>query len=202
MLFTSSKSNPVDNLYTIAFYNLENLFDIRNNDQVLDEGFTPNGIKNWTPKRYGKKLINLGRAISRIGEKFNQHPPVLIGLSEVENHHVLSDLIRAESLEKSKYSFVHYNSPDERGIDTALLYRNEYFTVLHTDAIPLDVYSLEGVVDRTRDILYVFGRLNGEDVHLFVNHWPSRRDGDVATAYKRIHAAETIKNYRGHKLNT
>ncbi|MET7028867.1 endonuclease/exonuclease/phosphatase family protein [Sediminicola luteus] len=195
MLFTSSRTKTSENLYTVAFYNLENLFDIRRNDHILDEDFTPNGIKSWTPKRYGKKIVNLGRAISRIGEKFNQHPPVLIGLSEVENEHVLNDLLSTESLSKSGYGFVHFNSPDERGIDTALLYRKNYFKVIQAEPIPLNVHSLEGVVDRTRDILYVHGSLNGEEVHLFINHWPSRRDGDVATAYKRIQAADTIKDY-------
>ncbi|MEJ1221586.1 endonuclease/exonuclease/phosphatase family protein [Sediminicola sp. 1XM1-17] len=195
MLFTSPRSNTTENLYTVAFYNLENLFDIRNNDHILDEGFTPNGIKKWTPKRYQKKIVNLGRAISRIGEKFNQHPPVLVGLSEVENGLVLNDLIQTDSLKKTDYGYVHFDSPDERGIDTALLYRKRYFNVIRTEAIPLDVYSLEGVVDRTRDILYVFGTLNGEEVHLFINHWPSRREGGVATAYKRMHATNTILQY-------
>jgi endonuclease/exonuclease/phosphatase family metal-dependent hydrolase len=195
MLFTPSRSNTQENLYTIAFYNLENLFDIRNNDQIIEEDLIPKGIKKWTLKRYGKKIKNLGLAISRIGEKLNHYPPVLVGLSEVENEHVLMDLIATESLSKSGYSYLHFNSPDERGIDTALLYRENYFTLIRTEAIPLKVFSLEGEVYRTRDILYVCGCLNGEEVHLFINHWPSRRDGAAATAYKRIRAADTIKEY-------
>jgi len=122
-----------------------------------------------------------------------QNPPVLVGVAEVENEGVIKDLLGAEPLRKIDYGFVHYDSPDERGIDTALIYHKPSFDVLHSEPITLLIYEKNGVRDTTRDILYVKGLLNGEEVHIFVNHWPSRRDSDTETAYKRVKAAETLK---------
>ncbi|MCG2460911.1 endonuclease [Flavobacteriaceae bacterium F89] len=184
-----------DNIYTIAFYNLENLFDTEHNQYTLDEDYTPNGVKKWTPKRYRKKLHKLGTAISQIGSRTSPNPPSLIGVAEVENKRVIKDLLATESLVKLDYGLVHYESPDERGIDTALVYLKSDFTVINSEPIPLMVDNLNGVRDTTRDVLYVHGKFNGEEVHVFVNHWPSRRQGGVETAYKRIEASRTIKEY-------
>ncbi|MFS4466374.1 endonuclease/exonuclease/phosphatase family protein [Maribacter sp. 2210JD10-5] len=180
-------------LYTVAFYNLENLFDTHNNNHTLDDDFTPSGFKEWTPKRYSNKLNKLARTIFEIGKDLNQHAPVLVGVAEVENNKVLKDLLNTKPLQNVDYGFVHYESPDERGIDTALLYRKKYFEVLETAPLLLMIDNIDGVRDTTRDILYVHGKLNKEEVHLFVNHWPSRRDGNDITEYKRVKAAEVVK---------
>ncbi|MDB4292921.1 endonuclease [Maribacter sp.] len=201
MLFSLFKRKPKDNLYTVAFYNLENLFDTEHAPNKLDQDFTPDGFKKWSMKRYKRKVYKLAKTISEIGNKGSKTPPVLIGVAEVENDGVMADLIGAEHLRAIDYDFVHYDSPDERGIDTALIYHKEFFEVLHSEPITLYVNNPDGVRDTTRDILYVHGTLNKEEVHIFVNHWPSRRDGEVETGYKRVKAAQTVSEYM-KKLET
>ncbi|NAS10872.1 endonuclease/exonuclease/phosphatase family protein [Poritiphilus flavus] len=195
MLFSFLKRNKDKHLYTIAFYNLENLFDTEDDPDTLDDDFTPGGFKKWSKKRYKKKLYKLARTISDIGREDTKSVPVLLGVAEVENEGVVNDLISAEPLRDTAYSFVHYDSPDERGIDTALIYHKDFFEVSYSEPINLLVHNPDGEIDTTRDILYVRGSLNGEEVHVFVNHWPSRRDGDMETDYKRIKAANTILEY-------
>lgn len=182
------------NIYSVGFYNLENLFDTIDDPDTLDDDFTPKGIKKWSNKRYRKKLYKLAKTISEIGNETTSHFPVLMGVAEVENEAVMQDLIDAEPLRDVNYGFVHYDSPDERGIDTALIYHKDYFEVLYSDPITLFIYEKNGDRDTTRDILYVKGKLNGELVHIFVNHWPSRRDGPEETSYKRVKAAETVRS--------
>jgi endonuclease/exonuclease/phosphatase family metal-dependent hydrolase len=193
MRFSLFRKKKKKNLYTIAFYNLENLFDTEDNQHTLDSDFTPKGFKKWTPKRYYRKLAKLAKTINEIGTDFNDYPPVLIGVAEAENETVLEDLIQTTPLKKVDYDFIHYDSPDERGIDTGLIYNKRYFEVISSSPIPLLIDNLDGERDTTRDILYVYGKLNGEEVHIFINHWPSRRDGSESTEYKRIAAANRIK---------
>ena len=193
MLFPFFKKKKKPNLHTVAFYNLENLFDTIDDPETMDDDFTPEGHKKWTPKRYKKKLFKLAKTISEIGLEAAQRAPALIGIAEIENEMVVQDLIGTEPLRKIDYHYVHYDSPDERGIDTALLYHKDHFEVLFSEPIALLVYNQEGKRDTTRDILYVHGKLNGEEVHVFVNHWPSRRDGEVKTDHKRLEAAKTVK---------
>jgi len=195
MNFSFFKKKSVNTLHTVAFYNLENLFDTINDSHTLDDDFTPNGSRKWTPKRYQKKLAKLSKTIREIGHEATGLPPVLVGVAEVENETVVQDLLATEPLNEYNYHYVHYDSPDERGIDNALLYNKDNFEVISSEAIPLIVYNLTGERDTTRDILYVHGILNGEEVHVFVNHWPSRRNGEVETDYKRIAAAKTINEY-------
>jgi Endonuclease/Exonuclease/phosphatase family. len=111
----------------------------------------------------------------------------------VENRNVLEALVNSKFLKNKIYDIVHFDSPDERGIDTALLYRKEYFTVLHQEVFTLYLNNEFGVRDYTRDILYIKGKLKEELIHVLVNHWPSRRAGVEETAYKRITAARKNK---------
>lgn len=178
--------------YTIAFYNLENFFDIKDDPYKLDDDFTPKGFKKWTRRRYKRKRGKLANAINAIGFEETGKPPILIGVSEVENSNVLNSLLADKSLRNIDYGYVHFDSPDERGIDTALIYHKGYFQVEASETIELIVENENGDRDFTRDILYVEGRLNGESIKVFVNHWPSRRDGADLTSPKRKKAAETI----------
>lgn len=178
--------------YTIAFYNLENLFDPERNKNTLDKDYTPTGLKKWTVERYRRKLSKLAKTITRIGDENHLYPPVLIGVAEAENNSVLEALLGTDPMEDLDYDFIHFDSPDERGIDTGLIYRKKFFKVLHAEPLALMVNNAGGIRDTTRDILYVKGELNKELVHVFVNHWPSRRDGDVETEYKRVIAAKEI----------
>lgn len=176
----------------IAFYNVENLFDCEDSVDTLDKDFTPKGKKKWGTYRYQLKLEKIGRAIARIGERQCQLPPICIGLAEVENKKVLEDLLKSDSLQYLPYDFIHYDSPDERGIDTALLYNKDFFEVLDSKAIPVLINDANNVRDYTRDILYVKGLLEGEIVHLYVNHWPSKRSGFDETRLKRIEIATLL----------
>ena len=175
--------------HTIGFYNLENLFDTENDPNILDDDFTENSERNWNKDRYNKKIEQLGKVISNIGYKETSNPPVIIGVAEVENNEVLNDLIASKHLKNKGYDFVHFDSPDERGIDTALLYRESYFSIVSSEAIPLYINGKFGNRDYTRDILYIKGKLKNEIVHLLINHWPSRRSGIEDNSYKRIAAA-------------
>lgn len=185
-------SDSIEKLHTVAFYNLENYFDTINDPYALDDDFTPKGFKKWTLKKFKKKTKKLAKAIANIGRMDTHKPPVLIGIAEIENSKVVQKLLQAEPLEEINYDFVHFDSPDERGIDTGLIYHKSYFSVDKAESLPLLINSQSGVRDLTRDILYVQGKLNGEEVHVFVNHWPSRRDGADLTSYKREAAAKVI----------
>ncbi|MEZ4858977.1 MAG: endonuclease [Flavobacteriaceae bacterium] len=185
---TTEKSNH----YAIGFYNLENLFDTINDKKTLDDDFTVNSPRKWNEKRFQKKIANLGAVISKMGLEKIGFPPVLLGVAEVENKIVLEHLVTSKQLQSLGYSFVHFDSPDERGIDTALLYRCNYFSVLQAKTHTLLVHNEFGERDFTRDILHVVGKLDRQEIHVLVNHWPSRRQGALETGYKRMAAAQKI----------
>jgi predicted extracellular nuclease len=177
---------------SVAFYNVENLFDTEDDVHTLDREFTPKGKKKWGPYRYKVKVEKLGKAISRIGEDKTKMSPALVGLAEVENSAVLNDLVHSDSLQYLPYKYIHFDSPDERGIDVALLYNTSVFEPIASRAIPTVIYDSKNVRDYTRDILYVKGKLSNETVHIFVNHWPSKRSGYDETRLKRIQIAKLI----------
>jgi len=187
---TINTSEKRINQYTIAFYNLENLFDTKDDPKKLDNDFTEKAERNWNLRRFNKKVRNLGQVIQQIGFKDISHPPVLIGVAEIENAFVLRKLVDSEFLKNKKYDFVHFNSPDERGIDTALIYRKEFFKIIEKKAITVFLQDEYGKRDFTRDILYIKGLLENESVHVLINHWPSRRTGAEETSYKRVTAAK------------
>ena len=173
---------------SIVFYNVENLFDTKNDPHKNDEDFTPSGVYNWDEERYQDKLEHISDAINMIDEK-----PILIGLAEVENYKVLEALIRTEGMAKINYKFVHYESPDRRGIDCALLYDADQFNVIRSEKIGVKMPNNEDFA--TRDILHVFGEFNdGSKAHVFVNHWSSRREGEKETEPKRLRAAEILRS--------
>ncbi|HPT02009.1 MAG TPA: endonuclease/exonuclease/phosphatase family protein [Bacteroidales bacterium] len=157
---------------TIAFYNLENLFDTVNDTLINDEEFLPEGVNKWTDERYQKKLANMSKVISQIGEEYIKGGPTLIGVSEIENRKVLEDLINMPALANSGYGIVHYDSPDYRGVDVGLLYRKHDFTVINTVSARLLMPGHEHW--RSRDQLVVTGLLEGDTISVIVNHWPSR----------------------------
>ena len=180
------KNKDKTNIYTVAFYNVENLFDIYDNPLTNDEDFLPNSDKKWNRKRYGKKIRKLGYAISKVGKKHSGKAPSIVGLAEVENKSVLLDLIHSKHLKDKNYNYVHYDSPDERGIDVALLYDTTKFIELRSKNYKIDLKDDFGGVDYTRDILLVSGLFNGEKIYVIVNHWPSRRSGKDETEEKRL----------------
>lgn len=194
----ASSDPTIDNIQTpskasVAFYNLENLFDTEDDPNTLDDDFTPGGFKQWNPKRYKNKLRKLSTVISKIGLTETQAPPSLIGVAEVENLEVLEALVQTKTLAPFNYDVVHYDSPDERGIDVGLLYRKEHFVVTTSQTINVYVENDPGVRDYTRDILHVEGIFLGHPIHVFVNHWPSRRNGAEETEYKRVAVAQRCR---------
>ena len=184
------RKKTAQEVLTIAFYNLENLFDTKNDPHTFDDDFTPNGKKKWSYKRYRNKIRKLAQVISQIGIEKSAYGPAIVGIVEVENHHVLNDLTRHKSLINEYYGIVHHDSPDERGIDVALLYKKELFELLNSETFALYLEGTNGERDYTRDVLLVTGNLKGERIHILVNHWPSRRAGLEETEEKRINAAK------------
>lgn len=179
-------------LQTVAFYNLENLFDIYDDQKTNDNDFLPTTKKKWTPKRYENKLRKLSFAISNIGRTETGKHPAIVGLAEIENAKVIEDLISSKHLEACNYSYVHYDSMDERGIDVALIYDNTAFEVAHSETFRVFLIDEHGEPDYTRDILLVSGKLDGELVYIIVNHWSSRREGAQETEPKRFAAADKV----------
>jgi predicted extracellular nuclease len=138
---------------------------------------------------YQQKLNNMAKVISEIGLAESNNSPVILGVAEIENRKVLEDLVNTKFLKAKKYEIIHYNSPDLRGIDVAFLYQPVYFSPTHHETFELRLWDEQGVRDYTRDQLLVSGYLNGELVHIIVNHWPSRRGGEEASRNKREKAA-------------
>jgi predicted extracellular nuclease len=165
----------------VSFYNLENLFDTLDHPDKRDEDFTPDGVLSWTGAKYEKKLDNMARVIELIGKEYTEDGPAILSLAEIENKAVLEDLVKQSAIASRRYQIEHYESPDFRGIDVALLYNPKYFRVLDSRPVPMKMLNSEGEPLVTREMLYVKGILDGDTTHIMVNHWPSRRGGEAAT---------------------
>jgi Endonuclease/Exonuclease/phosphatase family len=179
-------------MIAVGFYNLENLFDTENDTTINDEDFLPDGKMGWTPERYAEKLTNMAYAVSQIGLDHTKSGLSVFGVAEIENRKVLEDLVVQPALANRNYKIVHYNSPDRRGIDVGLIYNPAHFTPIDSKPIPLLVYENE-IREYTRDILFVKGVLDGDTICFMVNHWPSRRGGEEASAYKRNKGAQICR---------
>lgn len=177
----------------VAFYNVENLFDTKDDPKTNDESFTPTGSFRYTDRIYKQKLNNIANAIASM--KGGDYPdgPAIIGLAEIENSTVLKDLTKQDAIRNRGYKYVWYNSPDNRGIDVAMLYHPQQFSVLDSERLPVR-FSGRDKYDKTRDVLYVKGVLMGDTVHVLVNHWPSRGEGQQRSEPKRIAAAQVSKD--------
>ncbi|MCX2718317.1 endonuclease/exonuclease/phosphatase family protein [Lentiprolixibacter aurantiacus] len=187
------ESKPRYRVRTIAFYNLENLFDISNDSLTFDDDRTPGGKYRWTAKRYRRKIGNLATAISLIGQGTRGSGPDIIGLCELENEQVIRDLFSHEKLKTEGYQWIHYDSPDERGIDVALAYRKSSFTPFSHKSQRLLLEDKEGYRDYTRDLLVVGGMFEDDELFILVNHWPSRSGGESRSQPFREAAARLNK---------
>ena len=173
-------------LYSVAFYNLENLFDTIHDAGKNDYDFLPGGSYKWTSKKYEAKLANLARVLSSLSRDRVPQGPAFIGVAEVENSRVLDDLLKQPSL--SAYKYVHYEGPDRRGIDCALLYNPRFFIPEKSFLQPY-IYEEKDSAQRTRGFLTVQGKLADDDVTFIVCHWPSR----AAVSYYRERAGEQVR---------
>lgn len=178
----------------VGFYNLENLFDTVNDTLINDEEFLPEGEKAWVTEKYEEKIANMAYVISKLGTDLTNQGVSILGVSEIENRKVLQDLVAHPLLAKREYKIVHYDSPDKRGIDVALIYQAAHFKVLESSKHPLKIYADEGYRKYTRDVLHVRGTLDGEPLNILVNHWPSRSGGAVRSAPYRNEGAKLCKS--------
>ncbi|MGZ0015904.1 endonuclease/exonuclease/phosphatase family protein [Yeosuana sp. AK3] len=181
-------------IHTIAFYNLENLFDTINDLTKFDEASPMMELKANRSSIYKKKVRNMASVIAKIGSDVSHNSPAVIGVSEVENREVLEDVVNDSALISKDYGIVHYHSPDARGIDVALLYQKKLFTPISTSSHELKIFDdLSSKRVYTRDQLLVSGKLDGDLIHIIVNHWPSRSGGEARSRPKRVAAAKLSK---------
>ncbi len=174
---------------TVAFYNTENLFDIVNDSLTFDDQRTPDGKDGWNAVRYQLKIGHIAKVLSEVGREKTGSSPDLIGLCEIENYAVLEDLTTNIYLAAQDYGIIHYDSPDERGIDVALLYKKGIFLPDSFKSHRLLLFNEEGERDYSRDQLVVGGWLDNEYLYLLVNHWPSRSGGALRSRPFRKAAA-------------
>ena len=185
-------SLPADSL-RVLFWNLENYFDWRNDStSVADAEFSSQGARRWTRKRFYVKTNAIAKAILWASSSSANGMPDVIGLAEVENAFVLRRLLDATALRKLDYRVVHFDSPDPRGIDVALLYRSSRLELL--DARPCHLYTADSTVLATRDILLArFIGPDGGDVAFLVNHHPSKYGGAAVSEPRRQIAVRRLK---------
>jgi len=195
---TGNSLTPNDSLYTaertyfrILFYNVENLFDPLDDPHKNDNEFLPDQNRYWTWKKFNEKINHTYKVFVAAG---GWDPPELIGLCEIENLFVLRELVQSTPFAKHNYRIIHKESPDQRGIDVALLYDPEEFHLIKTGFI--EVTNPENKSFKTRDILYAKGITNNDDtLHCYVNHWPSRWGGQRESEPKRILAAGHLREH-------
>ena len=181
-------------IHTIAFYNVENLFDTINDINKNDEASPIMEMKFNRSEIYKKKVKNMASVIEDIGSDLVNKSPSIVGLSEVENRNVIEDLLNTKHLLNKNYDIVHYDSPDERGIDVGLIYNKDVFKVNSTKSHELIIYDNNSSKrNYTRDQLVVSGLLDNELIHVIVNHWPSRSGGEERSRAGRMAAAELNK---------
>lgn len=189
-LFSQTDKKEEYKVAAIGFYNLENLFDTVDVADKMDEDFTPTGRLAWNSEKYISKEAHMAKVISEMATELNPDGLAILGVAEIENRKVLEDLISQEPLKNRNYQIVHFDSPDERGIDVGLLYSPKYFKVEAARPLFLDLTDPDkGTKDYTRDVLLVSGQFDGEPLHVMVNHWPSRRGGEKNSEWARIAAA-------------
>lgn len=186
--FYSCRAEQQENADTIfvAFWNLENLFDVIDDPEKDDQEFLPDGVKEWTQERLDKKMYNIARALNSMND---ENAPDVIGVVESENQIVLESLVKKYFGDK-KYQVAYIESPDNRGIDCGFIFRSDKFSLINV--VGHEVSKLKG--SPTRLILQVtLKTLSGESVVFFVNHWPSRREGASQTEHKRISSAQVLR---------
>ncbi len=187
ILFVSCSGEKTKH-FSVAFYNVENLFDTIDNPATRDNQYLPDSKIPWNTKRYLHKLDNISKVMSAIETKGF---PAVFGLSEVENRKVVEDLINTGKLKKAGYKIFHKDSPDERGIDVAMLYQPDKYRPIKTRFIRLSFPFDPN--NGTRDIIYSKGVVYGMDtIHIFINHWVSRYGGRAKT--------DRFRRYTGHLL--
>lgn len=177
-------------LGTIAFYNVENFYAKTVED---DPSFLPSNFTKWVDNRYAIKVKNIAQALTQIGRKETGEAPIFVGLAEVENDSVLEDLICHPYLKEANYSYLLYESLDERKINVACLYNKDKIKILSSEPLRIVFKDSAGITSYTRDVLYVKANLEEHLVHLFVVHLPSKLDQEI-NQQKRKLILENLRN--------
>ncbi len=190
LLFAQEINKKHTNRFRIMFYNVENLFDTEDDPKKKDEEFLPKGNRFWTKYKYWDKEKRIYKVITAVG---GWEPPDIIGVCEIENRKVITDLVNNTPLVKFNYQIVHKESPDKRGIDVGFLYRKETFTLIDKKFLPINFPFSPN--SKTRDILYAKGITNSKDtLHIFINHWPSRWGGQLESEPRRVFVASVLRH--------
>ena len=177
--------------YKVVFYNLENLFDTINDPNKNDEEYLPEGARKWTTYRYNQKLENMSRVLFDIAAE-DRNFPTVIGVSEIENRLVLEDLLATQKLAKTNYRIVHYESPDRRGVECAFFYRPDQFKLEGSEAHKISFPGQPNFL--TRDLVAMWGKIDGEPFYFIVSHWPSRLGGKERSQHSRDFVAAKCKH--------
>jgi endonuclease/exonuclease/phosphatase family metal-dependent hydrolase len=175
--------------FQIMCYNTDNFFDCVHDSLTNDREFLPTGIRGWNTTRYERKQAAVAKVITAVG---GWDAPALVGLCEVESNKCLFDLTHYAGLKNFRYKYIHYDSPDPRGIDVALLYQPGLFKPVHKEAVRIRFPRAPQF--RTRDVLFVSGVIpTGDTLHVFVCHFPSRLDGEKESQDKRMFVASVVR---------
>jgi len=185
--FLNAQNNKKDSFY-VANWNLENLFDTIDDPLKDDSQFLPDSPNKWNDEKFEQKLINLAKVINFMN---NGCGPDILSVQEVENINVLKRLIY--KLRDRDYNIIHRESPDERGIDIGLIYDRKIFDIKNVSKLHVELPDH----NPTRDIIHaeLIHKNCKEKIHVFVNHWPSRRGGEIRSNENRVAAAVTLKQY-------
>ncbi len=186
---------PEPAYYRCAFYNLENFFDPYPDTTISYNEYTPIGEMHWTQKKFEKKSKYIYKVLQAMSEWDGL---TLLGVCEIENEVVLNQLLFKTPLKQQGLKYVHFDSPDKRGIDVALIYNKRFKPVFS------DVYSISenGKLIASRDILYVKGLLSGQTIHIFVNHWTSRYRGLLESEGLRMKFSQLLKSKTDSIMDT
>jgi predicted extracellular nuclease len=169
----------------IGFWNLENLFDtVDDPSNPGDDEYLPTAKSEWDENKFDKKIANLSKIIRSMNDG---NGPDVLGVCEVENRYVMEELSN-RYLKDMNFEIVHFDSKDPRGIDVGFFFKKNKFQLIHSEKI---IVPLQG---NTRDILYTVLKFKKDTLHIFVNHWPSRRSGQLESEPRRIKAATTLRN--------
>ncbi|WP_370390154.1 endonuclease/exonuclease/phosphatase family protein [uncultured Winogradskyella sp.] len=192
--FSNAQEEKQFKIHTVAFYNLENLFDTIDDPLKRDEASPIMEMKANRSEVYKQKVKNMARVIANIGSDLARNAPAVIGVCEIENRKVLEDLVNDPLLLGKDYGIIHFDGPDRRSIDVALLYQKALFRPINSSSHELKIYDdLTRRRVYTRDQLLVSGELDGDLIHIIVNHWPSRSGGEARSRSKRVGAAKLNK---------
>ncbi len=189
-LFCFNASAQIAKKLCISFYNQENLFDTIDNPNKNDEEFLPLGKYKWNHEKYTNKIHNMAKVIHALNE---DKGPDFLGICEVESDIALHDLAMQLNSVGLNYKYLWFEGPDERGIDNALIYKPENVKAAKGFLFTIDPNGLRG--DQTRGILMCdFILTNIARMVVFINHFPSRREGEKESEFKRLFVAKTLKH--------